>query len=160
VKESEWVALCGALGAPELADDERFAVADLRREHRTQLETLLSPRFLGRTSVSWSHALDDAGVPNEIPRDTLAGDTVLHDADNVALGLVAEYEHPMMGLMRQFGELVQFSDGPGAIERPPPLVGQHTREILEWLGHDAAEIDALHADNVIGWPGDEYPWAV
>jgi len=160
VKESEWVALCGALGAPELADDERFAVADLRREHRTQLETLLAPRFLGRTSVSWSHALDDAGVPNEIPLDTLGGEVVLHDADNVALGLVAEYEHPMMGVVRQFGSLVQFSDAPYTAERPPPLVGQHTREILEWLGHDAAEIDALHADNVIGWPGDEYPWVV
>jgi crotonobetainyl-CoA:carnitine CoA-transferase CaiB-like acyl-CoA transferase len=160
VKESEWVALCGALGAPELADDERFAVADLRREHRAQLETLLGPRFLGRTSVSWSHALDDAGVPNEIPLDTLGGEVVLHDADNVALGLVAEYEHPMMGVVRQFGSLVQFSDAPYTAERPPPLVGQHTREILEWLGHDSAEIDALHADNVVGWPGDEYPWAV
>src|SRR6478736_2207101 len=126
VSEQDWVALCGALGAPELADDERFAVADLRREHRTQLETLLAPRFLGRTSVSWSPALDYAGVPNEIPLDTLAGDTVLHDADNVALGLVAEYEHPMMGLMRQFGSLVQFSDAPYTAERAAPLVGQHT----------------------------------
>jgi len=160
VKESEWVALCGALGAPELADDERFAVADLRREHRTQLETLLAPRFLGRTSVSWSLALDDAGVPNEVPRDTLAGDTVLHDADNVALGLVTEYEHPMMGLMRQFGALVQFSDAPHTIERPPPLVGEHTREILEWLGHDTAEIDALHEANVVASPPADYPWAV
>jgi crotonobetainyl-CoA:carnitine CoA-transferase CaiB-like acyl-CoA transferase len=160
VKESQWIGLCAALGAPELADDERFAVADLRREHRTQLETLLAPRFLTRTSVSWSHALDDAGVPNEVPLDTLGGEVVLHDADNVALGLVAEYEHPMMGLMRQFGELVQFSDAPHTIERPPPLVGQHTREIMEWLGHDGVEIDALRADNVVGWPEGDYPWAV
>jgi crotonobetainyl-CoA:carnitine CoA-transferase CaiB-like acyl-CoA transferase len=62
--------------------------------------------------------------------------------------------------MRQFGELVQFSDAPHTAERPPPLVGEHTREILEWLGHDSAEIDALRADNVVGWPGDEYPWVV
>jgi crotonobetainyl-CoA:carnitine CoA-transferase CaiB-like acyl-CoA transferase len=161
VREPEWVALCGALGAPELADDERFAVAALRREHRTQLETLLAPRFLTKTSVSWTHALDDAGVPNEIPLDSLGGETVLFDADNVALGLVTEYEHPMMGLMRQFGELVQFSDTPGRIGGPPPLVGEHTREILAWLGHDAAEIDALHAEGVVGSPNvDEYPWVV
>ena len=63
--------------------------------------------------------------------------------------------------MRQFGELVQFSETPGTIvERPPPLVGEHTREILEWLGHDAAEIDALHAEHVVGWPAGDYPWAV
>jgi crotonobetainyl-CoA:carnitine CoA-transferase CaiB-like acyl-CoA transferase len=160
VRESEWVALCSALGAPELADDERFAVAHLRREHRAQLETLLAPRFLGRTSVSWSHTLDDAGVPNEIPLDTLGGEVVLHDADNVALGLVAEYEHPMMGMVRQFGELVQFSDAPHTAERPPPLVGQHTREILAWLGHDTTEIDALRAEAVVGWPEGDYPWAV
>ena len=139
---------------------ERFAVAELRREQRTQLETLLAPRFRTRTSVSWSHALDDAGVPNEVPLDSIGGEVVLHDADNVALGLVAEYEHPMMGLMRQFGDLVQFSDAPSTHDRPPPLVGEHTREILGWLGHDDAEIDALRADGVVGWPGDEYPWAV
>ena len=160
VAEREWIALCGALGAPELADDERFAVADLRREHRVQLESLLAPRFLTKTSVSWTHTLDDAGVPNEIPVDTHGGEQVLFDVDNVALGMVAEYEHPMMGLMRQFGELVHFSETPGRISGPPPLVGQHTREILAWLGHDAAEIDALHTDRVVGSPEGEYPWAV
>ena len=99
-------------------------------------------------------------MPNEIPVDTLGGDQVLFDADNVALGMVAEYEHPLMGLMRQFGELVQFSDASHTIERPPPLVGQHTREILTWLGHDDAEIDALHAEGVVTSPGPDYPWAV
>jgi crotonobetainyl-CoA:carnitine CoA-transferase CaiB-like acyl-CoA transferase len=160
VKESEWVALCGALGVPELADDARFAVASLRRENRAELEALLAPRFLTRTSLSTSFALDDAGVPNEVPVDTHGGDLVLNDADNVRLGMVAEYEHPMMGLMRQFGELVQFSDAPSTIDTAPPLVGQHTREILEWLGRDAAAIRALKADGVVTWPGDEYPWPV
>ena len=42
VKESEWIALCGVLGVPELADDGRFAVADLRQEHREELEALLA----------------------------------------------------------------------------------------------------------------------
>ncbi len=114
VAEPDWIALCTALGVPDLADDARFAVADLRREHREELETLLSARFRTRTTVSWAHALDDAGVPSEIPVDTLGGESVLHDADNVALGLVAEYEHPIMGLTRQFGSLVDFSETPHA----------------------------------------------
>ncbi len=160
VAERDWVALCGALGLTELADDARFAVAELRREHREELEALLAPRFLTRTSVSWTHALDDAGVPNEIPVDTLGGELVLFDADNVALGMVAEYEHPMMGLMRQFGSLVDFSETPGEISGPPPLVGEHTREILGWLGKSTETIDALHAAGVVTWPGDDYPWAV
>ena len=160
VKESEWIALCGVLGVPELADDARFAVASLRRENRTELESLLAPRFLTRTSMSTAYALDDAGVPNEVPVDTHGGALVLNDADNVRLGLVAEYEHPMMGHMRQFGELVQFSDAPGDIDGAPPLVGQHTREILELLGRDAGTIDELKSDGVVTWPGDDYPWIV
>lgn len=160
VKESEWVALCGAVGAPELADDARFAVAELRRENRAALEDLLAQRFLTRTALSWTHALDDAGVPNEIPIDVQGGEIWMHDVDNVRLGLVAEYEHPLMGRMRQFGSLVDFSDTPHTPTLPPPLVGQHTREILGWLGKDAAEIQALRDANVVTWPGDEYPWTV
>ena len=102
---------------PELADDARFAVADLRHENREELEALLAPRFLEKTQLTWSNALDDAGVPNEIPIDTKAGDLVLFDADNERLGLVAEYEHPIMGTMRQFGELIQFSDAPATSTR-------------------------------------------
>ncbi len=160
VAERDWAALCRALGLPDLADDARFAVAELRREHREELEALLAPRFLSRTSISWTHALDDAGVPNEIPVDTVGGELVLFDADNVALGMVAEYEHPMMGLMRQFGSLVDFSETPGKISGPPPLVGEHTREILGWLGKSSEAIDGLRAAGVVTWPGDDYPWVV
>jgi crotonobetainyl-CoA:carnitine CoA-transferase CaiB-like acyl-CoA transferase len=160
VKETEWVALCGALGVPELADDARFAVADLRHEHREELETLLAARFATRTSIAWSGALDDAGVPNEIPIDTKAGDLVLFDADNERLGLVADYEHPIMGAVRQFGELIQFSDTPARIGGPPPRVGEHTREILAWLGRTDDEIDELGAAGVVTWPKPDYPWVI
>jgi crotonobetainyl-CoA:carnitine CoA-transferase CaiB-like acyl-CoA transferase len=160
VKESDWIALCGVLGVSELADDARFAVADLRQEHREELEELLSARFVTKTQIAWSGALDDAGVPNEIPVDTKAGDLVLFDADNERLGLVAEYEHPIMGTLRQFGELVQFSDAPGAIDTPPPRVGENTREILGWLGYDEARIASLFRDHVVNWPQPDYPWTI
>jgi crotonobetainyl-CoA:carnitine CoA-transferase CaiB-like acyl-CoA transferase len=105
-------------------------------------------------------ALDDAAVPNEIPVDTKAGDLVLFDADNERLGLVAEYEHPIMGLMRQFGELIQFSETPGHIGGPPPRVGENTREIMTWLGYADDEIDALKAADIINWPTADYPWTI
>jgi crotonobetainyl-CoA:carnitine CoA-transferase CaiB-like acyl-CoA transferase len=160
IKESQWAALCGVLGVPELADDGRFAVADLRQENRVELEALLAGQFARKTSQQWSGALDDAGVPNEIPVDTKAGDLVLFDADNERLGLVAEYEHPIMGTLRQFGELIQFSDTPAHVHGPPPRVGEHTREILGELGYDEQQIDALFADGVINWPQPDYPWAI
>lgn len=160
IKESEWVSLCAVLGVAELADDARFAVADLRRENREELEALLAARFALKTQLTWTRALDDAGVPNEIPIDTKAGDLLLFDADNERLGLVAEYEHPIMGTLRQFGELIQFSDMPGDIDTPPPRVGENTREILGWLGYDDAAIKALFEANVINWPQPDYPWTI
>ncbi len=160
VKETDWVALCRALGLADLADDARFAVADLRHENRDELEELLGARFATKTSIAWSGALDDAGVPNEIPLDSKAGDLVLFDADNERLGLVAEYEHPIMGMMRQFGELIQFSETPGHIDGPPPRVGENTREIMTWLGYTDDQIDALKANDVINWPTPDYPWTI
>jgi crotonobetainyl-CoA:carnitine CoA-transferase CaiB-like acyl-CoA transferase len=160
VEQAHFEALCRALGLPELPADARFADRKARQEHRSQLEALLAPCFATRTAIVWSRALDDAGVPNEIPRDTLAGETVFFDADNERLGLVAEYEHPIVGRMRQFGALIDFSETPGRIAGPPPLVGEDTRDILSWLGYDDAQMQELKDDGVVYWPGDDYAWTV
>ena len=125
-----------------------------------------SRRCSGRASrrrprSTWSRLLADAGVPCEIPVDTKGGELAFFDADNERLGLVAEYEHPILGTMRQWGTLIDFSETPGKIHGPPPLVGQHTREILEWLGYTSDEMDALRSDGVVYWPGaDDYIWTV
>jgi crotonobetainyl-CoA:carnitine CoA-transferase CaiB-like acyl-CoA transferase len=160
VRDSEFRALCALLGTPETADDARFRESGARRANRAALEAVLEPRFRTRTSVSWTHALDDAGVPNELPVDTLGGEQVLFDSDNVELGLVAEYEHPIMGAMRQFGELIQFSETPAKVQGPPPVFGQHTREIMHGLGYDDAAIDALAEEGVIALTPEPYPWTI
>ncbi len=160
VEERHWTGLCAALGLTELADDARFATRAARAEHRQQLESLLAPALAAKTSIVTSRVLDSFGVPNEVPRDMNAGEAVLFDADNVRLGLVAEYEHPIMGVMRQFGNLIQFSETPGHIRGPAPLVGEHTREILDWLGYGEAEMDDLKGDGVVYWPDENYGWTV
>jgi crotonobetainyl-CoA:carnitine CoA-transferase CaiB-like acyl-CoA transferase len=156
VSDEEFTALCNALGVPELADDNRFASNDKRLEHRRQLETILEPRFRNKTARFWTRTLDDAGVPNEVPVDTQGGELPLFDADNVELGLVARYEHPLLGDVRQFGELIGFSETPAVVNGPAPLVGQDTRTILHELGKHDDEIDALIADNVCYEPDDHY----
>ncbi len=155
VKDRDFEALCRALGLPEIAADARFATDADRRKHRRQLETVLEPRFRTKTATFWTRTLDDAGVPNEVPLDSHGGELPLFDADNVALGLVAHYEHPLLGDMRQFGELIQFSETPGLIAGPPPLVGQDTRAILRELGHPDDAIDELITAGVCYEP-DEY----
>lgn len=156
VTDEQFRRLCTTLGLPEVADDERFASDASRFEHRRQLESLLEPRFLTKTARFWTRTLDDAGVPNEVPVDTQGGEAPLFDADNVALGLVAHYDHPVMGDVRQFGELINFSETPGRIAGPPPLVGTDTRAILHELGHADAQIDTLIADGICYEPDEHY----
>ncbi|MFM8237594.1 MAG: CaiB/BaiF CoA transferase family protein [Actinomycetota bacterium] len=156
VSDADYAALCGVLGVPEVVDDVRFATAAARDTRREELEAILAPCFLTRTARSWSRLLDDAGVPNEVPFDTQGGIAPLFDADNVELGLVARYEHPLLGAMRQFGSLIDFSETPGRIAGPPPLVGQHTREILSEIGRTDPEIDDLIAAGVCYEPDDSY----
>ncbi len=160
IKPQHWTGLCTALGLTDLVDDERFANAAARREHRQQLESLLAPVFATRTAIVWSRVLDDHGVPNEVARDMKAGETALFDADNERLGLVAEYVQPKVGRMRQYGSFIDFSETPGRIAGAPPMVGQHTREILSWLGYDDAEMQPLKDDRVVYWPDENYPWTV
>ena len=64
--------------------------------------------------------------------------------------------------MGQYGSFIVFSETPGNIKGPPPLVGEHTVEILEWLGYCEAERDmeALKAEGVVYWPDDNYAWTV
>ena len=156
VTDDEFAALCNALGVPEIANDERFASNASRLEHRRQLESILEPRFLTKTARFWTRTLDDAGVPNEVPVDTQGGELPLFDADNIALGMVAHYQHGLLGDMRQFGQLIDFSETPGRIGGPPPLVGQHSRAILRELGHRDDDIDALIAAGVCYEPDDGY----
>ena len=102
--------------------------------------------------------LDDAGVPNEIPVDVQGGKLALYDADVERLGMVVDYEHPIMGAMRQFGHLINFSETPGRIYGPPPRVGEHSREILEELGYSGTQMDDLKSAGVVYWPDADYRW--
>jgi len=145
---------------PDLATDPRFATSAARAENRRQLESLLEPRFATRTSLVWTRLLDAVGVPNEMAFDSKGGERVLFDGDNERLGLVAEYDHALFGRMRQFGSLIDFSETPGLIHGPPPLVGEHTVEILEWLGISEADRDDLKSSGVVYWPDDDYAWGV
>jgi crotonobetainyl-CoA:carnitine CoA-transferase CaiB-like acyl-CoA transferase len=156
VTDADFRKLCTVVGAPDIADDARFATPTDRSEHRRQLESVLEPLFLNKTASFWTRTFDDAGVPNEVPFDTRGGEAPLYDSDLVELGLVARYEHRLLGEMRQFGELIGFSETPGRIAGPPPLVGQDTRTLLHELGHKDPEIDGLLADGVCYEPDDHY----
>jgi crotonobetainyl-CoA:carnitine CoA-transferase CaiB-like acyl-CoA transferase len=156
-RDEEWRALVAAVpAAGSLLDDERLATPAGRLAHRQVIEAVLEPAFRTRTAWWWTTWLDDHGVPNEIPVNTHAGRLALHDSDNERLGLVTEYPHPILGRLRQFGDLITFSETPGKIWGPPPLVGQHSREILRGAGLRDGDIDTLVAEKVVYEPDDSY----
>jgi crotonobetainyl-CoA:carnitine CoA-transferase CaiB-like acyl-CoA transferase len=147
-------ALCGELGRSDLADDARFATSEARRAHRAELEAELVPVFATQTPLQWRRRLDTVGVPCELVVDTLGGESVLFDEENVRLGLVAETEHRVHGRLRQVGQLVTFADTPGRVQYAPPVAGQHTREIMEWLGYDEDTIVSYRDQGIIDYPDE------
>ena len=125
VAPDEFAALCRALGLPELVDDPRFADHAGRHEHRHQLEALFAPVFATHHRhrvVTRCSTMPAFRTRSRV--DMNAGEDFFFDADNERLGLVAEYDHPIVGRMRQFGALIDFSETPGHIAGPPPLVGR------------------------------------
>jgi crotonobetainyl-CoA:carnitine CoA-transferase CaiB-like acyl-CoA transferase len=160
VRDEHWPVLCRVVRRAELVDDPRFKTASARREHRGELTALLADAFMADLATNWRRALRSAGVPAEVSVDTGDGESILFDDELVGLGLVTEYEHPLLGRVRQFGNLITFSDTPARQERAAPMVGEHTREILEQLGYDDAAMDDLRARKVVTWPDEHYPFPV
>jgi crotonobetainyl-CoA:carnitine CoA-transferase CaiB-like acyl-CoA transferase len=160
VKEEHWRALCAAVGQAELAEDRRFATPAGRDEHRDELTDLLASVFASDLAVNWRRVLDAAGVPCDVSVDTWDGETILFDRELEKVGLIAEYEHPFLGVVRQAGNFFTFSDTPGKQERAAPMVGQHTREIMTELGYADGAIDAYAEAGIVSWPGEDYHWPV
>jgi crotonobetainyl-CoA:carnitine CoA-transferase CaiB-like acyl-CoA transferase len=151
-----WIQVCALSDADRAALFDGTGVdGDIEAD---AIEVALETAFATKAAVTWSHVLDDAGVPNEVAVDVDGGRLALYDADAERLGLVTEYEHPLVGRLRQFGETISFSDTPGRIFGPPPRVGEHTRMLLEELGVPSADHERLRADGVVGWPDETYAW--
>lgn len=160
VREGDWDRLCGVLHLEHLVEDDRYATVASRDTHRGELTAVLAEAFMSDLAVNWRRALAAAGVPAEVSVDTLDGETMLFDAELERLGLITEYEHPRLGRVRQFGNLITFSDTPGHQTRATPMLGQHTGEILAELGYDGTAVDDLAARGVVCWPGPDYRYEV
>jgi crotonobetainyl-CoA:carnitine CoA-transferase CaiB-like acyl-CoA transferase len=142
-----WPRFCRALGLETLLDDPRFAGNRDRFDHRDVLIPLLEERFATRTTADWEPDFRAAGALFA-PVQSIA-EILAHD-QTASLGLVGTVEHPTAGTIPQLGPPLAFSDTPGGLHRPPPLLGQHSREVLADFGLMADEIDDLVAAGVVG----------
>jgi crotonobetainyl-CoA:carnitine CoA-transferase CaiB-like acyl-CoA transferase len=138
---------CEAAGCAELATDARFATNGKRVENRAELTRLLQAIFAKRTTREWLELLEAAGVPNGPINDVAQ---VFEEPQVKARGVRVELEHPVAGRLPTVASPMRFSGTPLEHRLAPPLLGQHTEEILrERLGKSAAQIAALRAEGVI-----------
>jgi len=145
--ESLWRTFCGAIAAPELAGDPRFATNPQRVVNYDALRGALAPILASRPVAEWLSALESAGVP--CGRVRTVGEA-LDGPQIAARGLVVERDHPKAGKGRYVASPIHLDGAQRASALPPPLLGQHTAEVLmERLKMTAAEVDALRADGVV-----------
>jgi crotonobetainyl-CoA:carnitine CoA-transferase CaiB-like acyl-CoA transferase len=142
-----WKQCCAALERPDLVTDNRFDTEAKRVEHRAVLVPLLNEIFGTRDVDEWLKRLEAVGVP--------AGriNTVAEvcESDHLkARGMIVTLPHPTAKRVTVLGVPIRLHATPGAAKIPPPLLGQHTDEILRtMLGLKSAAIDKLRHDGVI-----------
>ncbi len=145
--EGIWQRFCHAIGRPELVDDPRFARNPQRVEHRGELIALLTELFLKRDTAEWMSLLGEAGIPCA-PVQTI--DQVFSAAQVLHREMVVEVQHPTAGAVRMAGLPVKLSNTPASIRLPPPLLGQHTEDVLRsWLKMRDGDIAELKSKGAI-----------
>jgi crotonobetainyl-CoA:carnitine CoA-transferase CaiB-like acyl-CoA transferase len=144
--ERQWPRLCHALGLPALADDPRFATNGARVEARGELRETLADRFAERTTADWLTALDAADVPAGSINDVLAA---FDSPAAVARAMRVPLEHERLGRVDQVGVPFELARTPAAIRTPPPLLGEHTEQVLAELGLSPAEVADLRERGVV-----------
>ena len=144
--DGQFAKLCEVMGKPELARDERFAKNAARVRNLDALLALVGDTLKQKPRKHWVDALDAAGVPcgpiNSIPE-------VFEDPQVKHRGMRIDVPHPLAGTVPLVASPMRFREAPLKHERPPPLLGEHSAEILRELGIGDAEIEQLRADGVV-----------
>ena len=141
-----WLGLFDVVGKPEWAQDARLNNRKGRVENYDLLVEQLTPIFRSGRRDEWLKRLIEKDVP-AAPINTL--DEVFADPQVKSYGFPIEVEHPKMGKVKLVGNAVDMSRTPPSIDSPPPVLGEHTDEILNSLGYDAAALASLRNKGVI-----------
>ena len=133
VSNVEWQGMCKALDRLEWLDDERFLTVNDRAINVTQRLEMTAEVIATNSCEYWLQRLDAEGVPCA---PVLTREEVLEHPQIAANDLLAEYEHPVAGRIRQPRPAARFDQTPSAIRRHAPSLGEHNAELLEELGYN------------------------
>ena len=144
--ERIWERFCQGIKREELRDNPEFAKNGDRVRNRDKLVPYLQQLFLTRPAMEWVSDLQEYSVPCGPINDF--GD-VFADPQIASREMYLEIPHPTLGKVKQTGLPIKFSRTPGGLDRHPPLLGEHNREILAELGFSDGDISELAAKDVI-----------
>jgi formyl-CoA transferase len=143
-----WSSFCTALGRTDLLDDPRFARAADRAAARAELTRLLRPIFLERPRAYWTGLFADAGIPCGAIKSV---GEVCDAPELAARGVRRTMEHPAAGTVAYLASAIRFDDEAPPEPRRPPVLGEHTAEVLrEWLSMDEAMMADFSARGAFG----------
>lgn len=138
--QANWERLADLIDAAELKADPRFLSNADRMAHRSELETVLNAIFRKKTSAEWLDLLQRGGFPAG-PVSSIAE---MHaDPHTRARDMVVETDHPIAGRTKALGLPVKFSQTPGSVTRPAPILGEHSEAVLAEIGYDDDTIASL-----------------
>lgn len=145
-KQEQWEAVCDVLGVPELTRDPRFQERDTRKKHRKELTPLLEAKLKAKTTAAWVVELNAADVPSGA---ILTLEEALRQPQVQHRNVLKHVPLEGFGDVEVFGLTARFEKTPGAVETPPPTLGEHNSEIYTALGISDAEQAALKSKGVI-----------
>lgn len=145
--DTQFKSCVACIGCPELAEDQRFSSNERRVRHRDELVSILAERFLQKDLDHWLSSLAEHGVPAG-PINSIAD--IFDEPYAAERELCHTLVHATAGDIPTVANPVKFSSTPVGYKRAPPILGQHTREILQQeLGYSDDDIEELYASGVL-----------
>jgi len=146
ISDSEWQGFRAASERPDLVEDPRFNTPGGRAVNATERILLMAEIIKGRPTAEWLQRLDTNDVPSA---PVLRRGEVIVNEQVVARELIAEFDHPDIGRIRQPKPAARFDRTPAEIQGPAPRIGEHSEVILAELGLEAREIERLVAEKIV-----------
>jgi crotonobetainyl-CoA:carnitine CoA-transferase CaiB-like acyl-CoA transferase len=141
-----WDRFCDGIDRMDLHEHPDYANNGARVNNRSKLVPMLQEYFLTREADDWVVDLQAVNVPAG-PINDLAD--VFNDPQVLHREMLLEMPHTSLGNIKQTGLPIKFSETPGGLDQPPPLLGEHNHQILTELGYSDADVDQMASSGVI-----------
>lgn len=148
VNNRQFKNLVGLLGCNTVGEDDRFGTNDKRIENRDALKAILDECFAKKTTGEWLQALEGSGMPYG-PINDMEHSFKHPQAEARSMIEEVDFEALVGGKLKTVGVPVKFGDTRASIRTRPPLLGEHTEEILKEIGMEDDKIDWLKKNSVV-----------